>query len=144
MKRGLLVGILLSAAAAGGLALADNADPKVATPAAQVGHDHGSPVTAGGHDHGMAGKPGGEGGMMCGQTMGGMKEGGMMGGGMREGGGMMAAGLTAMFGIQGAKLAVKNVDKGVQMVFTSTDAAAAGRLQKMAEAMRLMHEAMTP
>jgi hypothetical protein len=135
MKRGLLVGILLSAVVAGGLALADNADPKVVTSAAQVGHDHGTPATAGGHDHGVAGKPGGEGGMMCG---------GMMGGGMKEGGGMMAAGLTAMFGIPGAKLAVKNVDKGVQMVFTSTDAAAAGRLQKVAEAMRLMHEAMTP
>jgi hypothetical protein len=44
----------------------------------------------------------------------------------------------------GTKIAVKNVDKGVTITLTSPDPATATRLQKMAEGMRLMHEAMTP
>jgi hypothetical protein len=37
---------------------------------------------------------------------------------------------------------VKKIDKGVSITFTSTDPLTVARLQKMAEAMRLMHEAM--
>jgi hypothetical protein len=48
------------------------------------------------------------------------------------GGGMMGA---------GTKVDVKKTEKGVTMTFTAPDAASAARLQKMAEAMRLMHEA---
>ena len=42
------------------------------------------------------------------------------------------------------KVEVKNVDKGVTITLTSTDQAKVARLQKMAEAMRLMHEATAP
>ena len=42
------------------------------------------------------------------------------------------------------KVDVKNVDKGVTITLTSTDPAQVARLQKMAEAMRLMHEANAP
>jgi hypothetical protein len=59
----------------------------------------------------------------------------MMGGGMGMGMGMMGGANT--------KIDVKKVDKGVTITFTSTDAPTVARLQKMAEAMRLMHEAMT-
>ena len=40
------------------------------------------------------------------------------------------------------KVEVKKIDKGVTITLTSPDAATVTRLQKMAEAMRLMHEAM--
>ena len=73
----------------------------------------GTPAPAHEHDHAAAGSPAGE-GMMCGKMMGGA----------------------------GTKVTVKNVDKGVTMTFTTDDSAGAVRLQKMAEAMRLMHEAM--
>jgi hypothetical protein len=59
---------------------------------------------------------------------------GMMGGGMGP----------MMMGGAGTKISVKNVDKGVTITLTSPDAAMATRLQKMAEGMRLMHEAMNP
>ena len=49
-----------------------------------------------------------------------------------------------MMGGAGTKVSVKNVDKGVTITLTSADAAMATRLQKMAEGMRLMHEAMNP
>ena len=39
---------------------------------------------------------------------------------------------------------VKKIDKGVTITLTSSDAATTTRLQKMAEAMRLMHEANMP
>lgn len=45
---------------------------------------------------------------------------------------------------KGAKIEVKNLDNGITITFTSTDRATAARLQKMGEAMRLMHEAMSP
>jgi hypothetical protein len=65
---------------------------------------------------------------------------GMMGGGgmcpMMSGGGMAGGAAT--------KVEVKKIDKGVTITLTSPDAATAARLQKMAEAMRLMHEANTP
>jgi hypothetical protein len=76
--------------------------------------------------------------MMGGGTMGG----GMMGGGMM-GGGMMGMGMCPMgMGGTDANVSVKNIDKGVTITITSSDPAAAKRLQKMAEAMRLMREAM--
>jgi hypothetical protein len=62
---------------------------------------------------------------------------GMMGGGMM-GGGMC----SMMMGDPSLKLDVKKIDKGVTITWTSSDTATVGRLQKMAEAMRLMHEAM--
>ena len=74
-----------------------------------------------GHEHGDG---------MCAGMMGG----GMMGGGMGP----------MMMGGAGTKVSVKNVDKGVTITLTSADPATATRLQKMAEGMRLMHEAMTP
>jgi hypothetical protein len=82
---------------------------------------------------------------------GGMMGGGMMGGGMMNGGmmGMMGGGgMCPMMGggpMGGAttKVEVKKLDKGVTITLTSPDAATAARLQKMAEAMRLMHEANT-
>jgi hypothetical protein len=58
-----------------------------------------------------------------------------MGGGM----GMCPMGM----GDADTRVDVKNVDKGVTITLTSTDPARFVRLQKMAEAMRLMHEAMS-
>jgi hypothetical protein len=40
-------------------------------------------------------------------------------------------------------LPTKKIDKGVTITLTSSDAATTTRLEKMAEAMRLMHGAMT-
>jgi len=80
---------------------------------------------------------------MMGPGMGGM---GMMGGGgMGNMGHMgMMGGMCHMgMGSADTKVDVKNVDKGVTITFTSTDQAKVVRLQKMAEAMRLMHEANT-
>jgi hypothetical protein len=66
---------------------------------------------------------------------------GMMG----MGAGMMGGGLCPMgMGSADTKVEVKNVPKGVTITFTSTDAARVARLQKMAEAMRLMPEATAP
>jgi hypothetical protein len=62
---------------------------------------------------------------------------GMMGGGMM---GMMGGG---MMGGASTKIDVKKIEKGVTITMTSSDPATAARLQKMWEAMRLMHEAMT-
>jgi hypothetical protein len=67
-----------------------------------------------------------------------MMGGGMMGGGMM---GMMGGGMCPMMGGASTKVEVKKIDKGVTITMTSSDAAVAARLQKMAEAMRLMHEA---
>jgi hypothetical protein len=78
-------------------------------------------------------------------------QGGMMGGGMMGGGmmGMMGGGMCPMMGGGGmmmggakTKVDVKKIDKGVTITLTSPDAATVTRIQKMAEAMRLMHEAM--
>jgi hypothetical protein len=64
---------------------------------------------------------------------------------MGMGMGMMGGGFCPM-GMGGAdtKVEVKNIDKGVTITITSTDTARIARLQKMAEAMRLMHEATAP
>jgi len=71
---------------------------------------------------------------------------GMMGGGPGMmggwGAGMMGDGACPMFmGATNTKMEVKKLDKGVSMTVTSSDPATVARLQKMAEAMRLMHEA---
>jgi hypothetical protein len=72
----------------------------------------------------------------------------MMGGpGMMAGGtGMMGfgGGMCPMLGGAGTKIEVKRIDKGVTITYTTSDPAMAARLQKMAEAMRLMHEAASP
>jgi hypothetical protein len=68
--------------------------------------------------------------------------GGMMGGGMM-GGGMMGGGMCPMMGGANTKIDVKKIDKGVTITLTSSDPATVTRIQKMAEAMRLMHEAMS-
>ena len=99
---------------------------------------HPAPVagtdTPGNAPGGMMGK-GATGGGMGGPMMGGMMN--MMGGGMcpMMDGGMMGGAKT--------KVDVKKIDKGVTITLTSSDAATVTRLQKMAEAMRLMHEATT-
>ena len=127
----LLASLALTLAAGGGLVIAETATPapKAAAPAPKAG----TPAPAHEHDHAAAGSPAGE-GMMCGKMMGGgMGSMSMMGGGM---------GHMMMMGGAGTKVTVKNVDKGVTMTFTTDDSAGAVRLQKMAEAMRLMHEAM--
>jgi hypothetical protein len=121
MKRILLTTVLLTVVAGGGWVAAQ-------TPAAP------KPAPA------MAG-PGPRGRMMGGDSMPmgrGMNGGGMMGGGMM-GGGMC----SMMMGGSDTKIEVKKIDKGVTITLTSSDAATTTRLQKMAEAMRLMHEAMT-
>jgi hypothetical protein len=119
MKRILLTAAVLTAIAGGGFALAQ---APAAKPDDHAAHEHPGGMMMGG---GMMG------GGMCPMMGGGM---GMMGGGM---GGM------GMMGGAKTKIDVKKIDKGVTITFTSTDAPTAARLQKMAEAMRLMHEAMT-
>jgi len=122
MRRASLVSVFVALLVGGGLAIAETtspaAKPQTSTPA---GHEHGDGMCAG------------------------MMGGGMMGGGM--GGGMCAGMMGGMGHLMmgpGTKIAVKNVDKGVTITLTSPDPATATRLQKMAEGMRLMHEAMTP
>jgi hypothetical protein len=66
---------------------------------------------------------------------------GMMGGGMM-GGGMMGM-CPGMMGA-GAKMEVVKLPKGVTITLTSDDPKVVARVQKMAEGMRLMHEANTP
>jgi len=95
----------------------------------------GAAAMGGGMQNGMCPMMGNGGGMMGGGMMGnGMMGGGMMGNGMM-GGGMMGA---------ATKVDVKKTEKGVTITLTAPDAATAARLQKMAEAMRLMHEATAP
>ncbi len=101
--------------------------PKAATPA--PAHNHAAGSAPGATSTG---------------TMGGMGM-GMMGGGMGMGPGMMGGGFCPMgLGGPDTKVEVKNIDKGVTITVTSTDKARVARLQKMAEAMRLMHEATAP
>jgi len=125
MRRASLVSAFVALLIGGGLAIAQTtapaAKPQTSMPA---GHEHGD-------------------GMCAGMMGGGMMGGGMMGGGMM-GGGMMGGMGPMMMAGPGTKIAVKNVDKGVTITLTSSDAAMASRLQKMAEGMRLMHEAMNP
>ena len=64
---------------------------------------------------------------------------GMMGGGMMEGGGMMGT-CPGMLGGEG-KVDVTKSAKGVTITITSDDPKVVTRVQKRAEAMKLMHEA---
>ena len=115
MRRASLVSAFLAVVIGSGLAIAQTTAPAAkAQTSMPAGHDHGDGMCAG------------------------MVGGGMMGGGMMGGMGPM------MMGGAGTKISVKNVDKGVTITLTSPDAAMATRLQKMAEGMRLMHEAMNP
>jgi hypothetical protein len=64
--------------------------------------------------------------------------------GMGMGLGMMGGGMgPLMMGGADTAVTVKNTDKGVTITLSSNDPAAVKRLQKTAEAMRLMHEAMS-
>jgi hypothetical protein len=65
---------------------------------------------------------------------------GMMGGGMMSGG--MMGMCPGMMGA-GAKMEVVKLPKGVTITLTSDDPKVVARVQKMAEGMRLMHEANT-
>jgi predicted lipid-binding transport protein (Tim44 family) len=115
MRRTSLVSAFLAVVIGSGLAIAQTTAPAAKPPTSMpAGHDHGDGMCAG-----------------------------MMGGGMM-GGGMMGGMSPMMMGGPGMKISVKNVDKGVTITLTSPDAAMATRLQKMAEGMRLMHEAMNP
>jgi hypothetical protein len=134
MKRILLATTLVSVLAVGGIVAAQ----APATPDDHAAHHPAKPAGPSAD----AQMPG-QGNMMGGGMMGGgmcpMMGGGMMGGGMM-GGGMMGPG---MMGGAKTKVDVKKIDKGVTITMTSSDAATVTRIQKMAEAMRLMHEAMS-
>lgn len=85
-------------------------------------------------------------GMMAGGRGGGMTGGGMM---ADKGCPMMAEHMDAAMGMGPCRMMmvgaehveVKNIPGGVTITLTAKDAATAQRLQKMAEAMRLMHDA---
>lgn len=134
MKRMFLVtGIVIGAAVGAGWAPAQAQPAGQTQPPAATKNVTGSkpstePSPAAGTDHGKMG----HGGPVRGK--GGMMDGGMMGmGGMCP----MAVGADT-------KVQVKNLQKGVTITFTNDDAAAVTKLQKMAEAMRLMQEAHAP
>jgi hypothetical protein len=67
--------------------------------------------------------------------------------GAGKGAGMMGEGMNGMMGMcpammgGDAKFEVKNLAKGVTITMTSEDAKEVAKIQKMAEGMRLMHEA---
>jgi len=133
MKRTLLTATVLAAIAGGGFALAQAPATNAKAPKATATEQTGAAPTGCPMGGGMMG-----GGMMGGGPMGG----GMMGGGMM-GGGPMAGGMCPMvMGAANTKVDVKKIEKGVTITLTSSDAPTVARLQKMAEAMRLMHEAM--
>ena len=129
MKRRYLTMTLLTGLALAGAGWANAQTP----PKAHDMHHDAAPTKAAAPD-GMS-KMGMGMGMMGGES--GMCP--MMGGGM----GAMGGGMGAMMGMGGAdtQVAVKNTDKGVTITLTATDPTKVARLQKMAEAMRLMHEA---
>ena len=134
MKRTLLALGLLVGLGIGGSAWVSAQTAPAPTPKGQA-HDHAAPAKGASPAPGGMGMTGG--GSMCG----GMGSMGMMGGGMAMGG--MPMGPLSMMGGD-ARVEVKNVDKGVTITITSADPAKVKRLQKMAEAMRLMHEANMP
>lgn len=137
--------MLLTTTVLAGLLLAGVGWAGAQSPAVgHAGHDHTAPAKAvpvkGAPNAAQAGgtaKPAGGMGMMGGSGMCSMMGGTGMGG-MNHLGGMMN------MGGPGTEVAVKNTDKGVTITLTATDPAKVVRLQKMAEAMRLMHEATAP
>jgi hypothetical protein len=149
MKRILLTATVLAAIVGGNFALAQSPAPSADDRAAHRPTVAKAPKGAASGEKAGAGQSGMGNGMMGGgNDMGnGMMSGGngMMGNGVMGGGnGMMGGGMCGMMmGAANTKIDVKKIDKGVTITVTSSDAAAVARLQKMAEAMRLMHEAMT-
>ena len=130
MKRILLTATVFGAIVGGGFALAQSPAPSADDHAAH--HPAKAPKAAASGEQSGAGQTGMGNGMMGN---------GMMGGGN----GMMGGGMCGMvMGAANTKVDVKKIDKGVTITMTSSDAATVARLQKMAEAMRLMHEATTP
>lgn len=131
MKRTLLTVTMLTALAGGSYALA-----QAPSPTDHAAHHPAQPTATATKAPAPGGEMMGEGGM------------GMMRGGMcpmmgPAGGGMMGGGaMLGMMGGPNTKVDVKKTDKGVTITLTAADAAGAARLQKIAEAMRLMHEAM--
>lgn len=125
MKRILLIGTFLALAGGGWVAAETAPTPKASStpPAASTT----APVAPPRMGRGMGPGPMG---------------GGMMGPGMM-GGGMMGGACPMVMGGANTKVDVKKIDKGVTVTMTSSDPATVARLQKMAEAMRLMHEAMS-
>jgi hypothetical protein len=119
MKRIILTSVALTAIAGGGFALAQAPKQTAPTQSAPA-----PGMMGGGSGYGMMGNGYG-----------------MMGGG--NGYGMMGGGMMGMMGGASTKIDVKKIDKGVTITMTSSDPPTAARLQKMWEAMRLMHEAMT-
>ena len=120
MKRVLLTATILAAIAGGGFALAQGPATSAKPPRATSSE----PAAAGQPGYGMGN--------------------GMMGGGRgMMGGGMMGGMCPMAMGAADTKMDVKKIDKGVTITLTSSDASTVVRLQKTAEAMRLMHEAMT-
>jgi hypothetical protein len=79
---------------------------------------------------------------MMGPGMMGMQGSGMMGSGMASEGMMESCSCTAE--AKGVRVEVKKMPKGVSIMYTSDDAAVATRIQKRAEAVRLMHESCSP
>ena len=130
MKRILLTATVLAAIAVGGFALGQSPTPSADD------HTVHHPAAAKAPKAATSGEKTG-----VGQT--GMGN-GMMGAGNDMGCGMMGGGMCGMMmGGANTKVDVKKIDKGVTVTLTSSDAATVVRLQKMADAMRLMHEAMT-
>ena len=156
MKRLLLTAAFLGTVAAGGLVAAQAPAPGAAGTDDHAAHHPAPAKAAAPAPAGKTAAPATPGakaadapahgeGMMCAHMMGGGMMGGGMAGGGSMGGGMMGhmmGGMGAMMGAPGTKVDVKKTDKGVTITLTAPDAAGAARLQKMAEAMRLMHEAM--
>jgi hypothetical protein len=128
MKRILLTAAFLGTVAAGGLVAAQAPAPAAAGADDHAAH-HAQPAKAGA----PAMSPGAK------TTEAPAHSEGMMGGGMCS---HMMGGMGAVMGAPGTKVDVKKTDKGVTINLTAPDAVGAARLQKMAEAMRLMHEAM--
>ncbi len=136
MKRILLTTTIAVAIAGGGLAFA-----QMNNQSESAGSSRRSPGMMGaGNGPGMMGGGYGPGGGTGPGMMGGGYGPGMMGGcGMM---GMMGGGMFQMMGNASTKIEVKKIAKGVTITMTSPDAPTAARLQKMAEAMQLMHEAV--
>ena len=148
MKRLSVIGALaIAALGTGGLVAAQTSGSSTDADHAAHHPEKAAPKTAAAPlavpQGGMGSGPMG-GGEICNGMMGGgngMMGHGMMGGGMM-GGGMMGGTMMGMMVGTGAKIDVKKVAKGVSINITSDDAKVTARVQKMAEAMRLMHEAM--
>jgi hypothetical protein len=141
MKRLSVIGALaIAALGAGGLVAAQT--PGSTTDADHDAHhpEKGAPKTAAAPKTAPSPMGGPQGGMGSGMMGGGGMGNGMMGCGMM-GGVIMGGGMMGMMLGTGAKLDIKKMPKGVSMTIASDDAKVVARVQKMAEAMRLMHEA---